>query len=238
MNNYKTYFLVLQFLFLVSCTIFEEPNRTLTVKGVIVDKFTNIPTPNIKVLYDSCEPYGGVMFGGCNEIDQGFFYTDSKGEFSIPIYYKNLSDEANFYIVENEEYYASGTQMSFKVLTLKDKPLKFLTVKYAKTIIKIKNINPFDNNDVFEIVWFGAKNDLEQILFVKDKVIDFGNSKEEGVYYIWKGEDVESNLIGKIKSGYNVFFKYRVTKNGVTSSYESETKMLDPNTENEFLIEY
>lgn len=238
MKKIKKLFFSAQFILLLSCSVFEQPKLSLTVKGVIVDKFTNTPTPNIKVLYDSCEPYGGVMFGGCNEIDQGFFYTDSNGEFSIPIYYESLEDNINFYIVENEEHYASGTQMRYKVSTLKDKPLKFLTVKYAKTTIKIKNTNPFDSSDLFEIVWFGAKNDLEQILFVKDRVIDYGNSKEEGVYYIWKGENVESNLIGRIKSGYNVFFKYRVTRNGVTSSYESETKLLDPNTENEFLIEY
>jgi hypothetical protein len=235
----KNVFKVFFFSLLLSCSIFEDSDETFIVEGIIVDKFTNLPTPNMRVSYDTCTPKVGVMFGYCSEIDEGSIYTDLNGKFSIPINYSELNDNVHFYLSETQDYYASGIQQRYKVSRFLDNPnLKLFTVKYAKTIIKINNLTPFDSNDKFEIVYFNAKNDLEQIIFQEDKINDFGNSKEDGFYYIWNGEDVNTELVGRIKSGYKVYFRYSVTKNGKTSEFESETKILDPNIQNEFVIEY
>ncbi|CAL2081189.1 conserved hypothetical protein [Tenacibaculum sp. 190524A05c] len=237
-------FLVVNF----SCFESNENLNDFLLEGKVVDDVTNEPVANIEIDYEVCDVIPGSIFYRCSKKDEGKVLTDSNGEFSVVINYEERDNDLKFYThSKNDKYDATSFQYRYEIETLMNEDLPVLKVsRLAPVKIRVKNTNPFNEEDHIEFVNYRGEVDSGYYNLVSKTITNYENQNviyDDGVTYSsaleWKGKSVNSLVEGKLSGGYKkVYIEYVVVKNGVRERRKTEAITLNPNSVNEYLIEY
>ncbi|MBK7856301.1 MAG: hypothetical protein IPJ79_16690 [Bacteroidetes bacterium] len=156
---------------------------------------TNAPIANAKILITRGKPGSGF---GSSIVDT--LYTDANGKAS----YKKTLDEDYMYYAEayKEKYFDTHNQQVS--VTLGQKNFSTTIFMYAHSYVKlhVKNVNPFNNFDLFELSGYCVNNFFIQGFTVDTTFFfcDYGNGLE---------------FMGDFEHGYS----YSVTKNNVNTQF-------------------
>ena len=244
------------FLFFLNCTKDEILPKTLFLKGVVVDEVTNEPVSDMSISYTTCVTPNEDSLFKCEEEFNSYTFTDEKGNFALLIKYFKLSDILNYsstgkrieYITnKNFLYNTFGEVSSIKIEDLIDESELYLKVnKLTQVLVSIKNLNPYNISDRLEITKLNFKEKVRNPEIELYKVYNNGTENEKidqgnnviGDLFIWNGNNIDSSISGYIKSNYRVSIEYEVTKNGITSKFETTQKLMERGVINYFNIEY
>ena len=237
-------FLIVNF----SCFENNENLNDFLLEGKVIDDVTDEPVANVEIDYRVCDIIPGSIFYRCNKKDEGKVITDSNGKFSVVINYEEKDNDLSFYTTsKNDKYHASPIQYSYKIETLMNEELPVIKVsRLAPVKITVKNNSPFDEEDQIAIQFFKGEDHFGYYNLVEKSITNYENQNviyDDGTTTTsaleWKGSSVHSLIQGKLSGGYKkVFIEYVVVKNGITDTKTTEAKVLNPNSMNEFLIEY
>lgn len=245
----------LLFSMIVSCKDnVEEEDLYLNyaVAGIIIDEYNNEPVSSMNINYILCvEPLENSI-RECTYESFGFVESIDNGTFEFFLKYKTLKDKLTYNVSTgvNNIYYAPIYESKKYISTVRElKSIDKLIHKVSKLTkleVRVKNLNPVDDNDRIEIKkfvfedpeilpkmnYFGVNNKG-----IENDKIDYGNN-QIGNLLIWRGQNVDSTIDGMIISNRNVYVEYEITKGGITTNLKTKTKLIKRDNYNFFTIEY
>lgn len=216
-------------LFLGSCTGDDDNLNSIEVKGRLVSEITGEGIANGNIFAYVNEYKGSGIFAHAVEIDSKDIRTDANGYFSTTLNYKDKNNVILFEQINDET--ATGLlqeKRNFYISELKDtSPLVLLARKYETLEIKVRSIDPFDENDALGVYIYQTNtNYYNSIIY---KIENFGDQNEQyeypasenGLNPYWIGNDVNTTVLGNIQEGSSFNIKWSVRKDGIVNEYES-----------------
>lgn len=216
------------FTFFTCDDLFE---KTITLNGIVIDADTGQPVPNQTVYCNTYYLMETWLFGhGFSQIpiDGVEVKTDKDGKFTAVMTYKKGTDRINCSFLENDNYYGAGYEFNDTTISGINTKRDTYTLKvkqYQKINLRIKNVNPFDDNDRFSVDIM-VKNTYRTggELY---KIVNYGKANEKftppesdnGLNAFWIGKNIDSELFFKV-TGSPVRFVYHSIKGTDTLNYQ------------------
>lgn len=221
------YCLIILLLLFTSCSLDNSDYQDIHLK--ILSQFNNEPIPNVDVLVLVQNVRGSGMFSSTYEISRKIIKTGKNGEINTAMRYENLNDFFTIYIIEEEicTDVLRHTNSFFFEEVLNGNPLKLYARKYFPMQIKVKNINPYNENDKISISFYHVGSNYYSAPIYD--IINNGNINEfyegagiSGYRPLWIGENVDSTIFKRVQEGTKVKISWEVMRNNAVTKFESE----------------
>ena len=203
----------------------EDVEPTFEISGKIVNIETNLGIPNIDLEITSKRGGQGYIFGGVIiDVFKTNIRTNQYGNFTTNI---PLKDATIFSISKFDDGYYKGIDKSFYINDSKN--INIYIEKFEILKIFVKNLNPYDLDDRIEF------NSPSSFLISR---VNYGNQNEPQTLNIWKGTNVNSEIIYKVPKSYQNNMQISIKKNGIWSTIQQNQINIVTNQINEYYINY
>lgn len=188
--NRKFFLLLTNFLVLVLLLGCNNTEGTISIKGKVIDEYSNEPIPLRKVIIQ------GLVVKDDNlvPIDADQFSTDNSGSFSYS--FKKIKDaySYNFCFVGDSNYAYKIKEISLFELEKNAKNLNFALNKLVDLTIKINRTSKAPVITTLILSW--KSDGFDGRILYPYKINNYGLAENAGL--IWKGENVKSTITTKV----------------------------------------
>lgn len=219
--------LILTFSF-IGCN--EDDLETIEVKGRLVSEVTGDPIPNVPVIGLSQSSRGTGLFSSNYDIDRQFTETDTQGFFNLSVGYEDYNSNW-IWVFKGESNVCTEFLNTERIYPIPELDGNELTVEVRKLYpmeIKVKNVNPFDEEDsiYIHLIELMPNNPYNRLFTAENFGVENQPRNPDQVGVIdnlyWVGENVDSVLNGLVQEDAEIMIYYSVMKNGELISYSSE----------------
>lgn len=210
-----------------SCS--KDDLRTISVNGRVISEVTGDPIANVPVIGLAQGVQGSGIFGFTYDIDRQTVQTNAEGFFVMSLGYEDY--DRNFIRIFKD---ASDCCTEFlniggvhTLAELENRNLEVTVRKLYPITIKVKNVDPFDDNDsiYIHIIEVDPNNPYNRVFEVEN----FGvqnqprdpNQTGIGDNLYWVGQNVDAILRSFVQEEAEMTLHYSVEKDGDLTSYET-----------------
>jgi hypothetical protein len=217
----------------------EDALQTVVIEGRLIDQFTNEGIANASINGTSFQKEGSGLFSYNRDIDQNIVLTDEEGKFSLPL---NFDSQENLFVLARiRDTISTYFRKSYRYESALDtNGITIIVKKYTPLQVRIKNINPFDEDDRFSFDVDSPAETLGAAYFTRtiDGIPFWEATENNGKHLYWVGDTVEATIIGYVLANTSMRIRWSVRRNGVWTTYQSD--LMNPLEEglNEFEIFY
>lgn len=241
----KKMFFIASFTILLAACKKEITSHTISVTGQLLEEVTLQPLPNAPILVAVTHSYKDSWGNSyIDTLDSKWIASDSKGDFAATAKYRDESNVLSLTIFPGDPVYVPWSYGA-KIGTLKtNSHIIFNSRTWEPLRVKVKNLNPFDDNDQIAVSFLERNTSfMNSIVY---KIVNHGIENihlvSPGVdfrlYPAWKGKNVDAEIYGHLQSSTNYIVFWTVIKNGLRKEYKSEELVTQKGKLNEFTIEY
>lgn len=232
---------------LVSNACRQEIDENLfNVKGKVINEITKVGIPAYEFTLLEQETTGSGIFSIVKVVNSKAIKTDANGNFNVAIDVKSNSNGFEFSSGMTDNYTPiQNSRHVFNNINLLSEALLFNVRNWEKLEIKVKNTQPFDENDEIRVSVF--EDNTHYIGQFITKITNNGvknigpgyPASDNGLNPHWIGKNVDSKIYFNLQNGTQYTIFYDVKKNGIWTNYvKSPTFSTQSGQINYYTLEY